>query len=325
MKCMGVDEVLRGALLTVLLSVSTILAAQKPKDVAGAAEDKVMIYHAAAAAPGGVAIEDNVVFVGPMGMMGGGVVKGVPYSATATTEMTQQLADGNRIKHSNTSKTYRDSEGRTRRDQSLPAIGPFAVAGQASAEPPSLSFINDPVAGVTYVLNHTDKTARKMPASASMPDGGASGAESAAMPPLPPFPPPGGAGVRVFTRRIERAPAAAGAMPAAPENVRREDLGKKLIEGIEVEGTRTVMTIPAGAIGNELAIEITTEEWRSPVLQVMVSSKHADPRMGENTYQLSGISRAEPDASLFKVPGDYTLLEGGPTTFNLRVPAPTNR
>ena len=105
------------------------------------------------------------------------------------------------------------------------------------------------------------------------------------------------------------------------ENVRREDLGKKLIDGIEAEGTRVVMTIPAGAIGNELAIEVTTEEWRSPVLQVMVSSRHSDPRMGETTYQLTGISRAEPDAALFKVPADYKLLEGdGPAVFNLAVP-----
>src|SRR5689334_9720226 len=212
MKRIRLEGVLRGALLTVLLSTSTSLVAQKTKNVMESAEGKVMIYHAAEAV-GGVAMQDNVVFVGPMGMMGGGIVKGVPYSATATTEMTQQLSDGNRIKHSSSSKTYRDSEGRTRRDQSLPAIGPFAVAGQGSAEPPSMSFINDPVAGVTYVLNHNDKTARKMPAPPAMPDGGTPGMEVGSMPPMPmpPMPAPGGgAGMAVFTRRIERAPAIPG-------------------------------------------------------------------------------------------------------------------
>jgi hypothetical protein len=83
-----------------------------------------------------------------------------------------------------------------------------------------------------------------------------------------------------------------------------------------------VMTIPAGAIGNEMAIETITEEWRSPVLQVMVSSKTSDPRMGENTYQLTAISRAEPDAALFQVPADYTMQEDGPAVFNLAVPPP---
>jgi hypothetical protein len=205
----------------------------------------------------------------------------------------------------------------------MPATGPFA-----GVSAPSLSFINDPVAKATYVLNHTEKTARRMPAPQWIQGNEAGGGVAPALPALPPIPPPGAgpgatAGVRVFARRIERAPNSSGPTAAQPENVRRETLGKKLVEGIEAEGTKIVMTIPAGTIGNELPIEVTTEEWRSPVLQVMVSSLHSDPRMGETTYQLSGINRAEPDAALFKIPADYTLLEGeGPAVFNLAVPAP---
>src|SRR5690349_4301808 len=56
----------------------------------------------------------------------GKVVKNAPYSAEAVTETTQTLADGNRIAHKTTATTYRDSEGRTRRDMTLPAIGPMA-------------------------------------------------------------------------------------------------------------------------------------------------------------------------------------------------------
>ena len=121
------NKVLRGALFTGLLSMSAQLPAQSPPPPAATGpQGNVMFFRAAEGAavgamtagpPGGMQVEDRVVIVGPMGMMGGGVVKGVPYSATATTEMTQQLPDGNRIRHSNSSKTYRDSEGRTRRDQ----------------------------------------------------------------------------------------------------------------------------------------------------------------------------------------------------------------
>jgi len=54
----------------------------------------------------------------------GGVVKNAPYSAEAITETTQRLADGNRISQKSTATMYRDSEGRTRREETLGAIGP---------------------------------------------------------------------------------------------------------------------------------------------------------------------------------------------------------
>src|SRR5215470_11577426 len=53
------------------------------------------------------------------------LVKGAPYSAEAITELTQILSDGNRIVNTSTATVYRDSEGRTRREQTLKAIGPF--------------------------------------------------------------------------------------------------------------------------------------------------------------------------------------------------------
>lgn len=333
MKWISSQHMLRGALFTGLLSMPAILPAQAPSGPPSAGEANVMFFRAAQGAAvgaigagpmGGMQVEDRVVVVGPMGMMHGGVVKGAPYSATVTTEMVQKLVDGNRITHRNSSKTYRDSEGRTRRDQTLPAVGPFA-----SAEPPSLSFIHDPVAQVTYVLNHTEKTARKLPQPQWTQGGDAVGGGTApAMVPLPPLPPamPGGPagspGMRVFTHRIQRVPGGGGALAQLAENVRRDELGTKLIDGVEVTGTRTTLTIPAGEIGNELPIEVITEEWISALLKVMVSSRTSDPRVGENTYQLTEISRAEPDPGLFKVPPDYQLVEDGPATFNLAVPAP---
>ena len=54
-------------------------------------------------------------------------------------------------------------------------------------------------------------------------------------------------------------------------------------------------------------IEIISEVWFSPDLQVVVMSKHSDPRFGETTYQLTGIQRAEPDRSLFEIPPGYTV------------------
>ena len=53
------------------------------------------------------------------GSVAGGVVKDKPYSASSITESAQMLADGNRIVNRNEAKTYRDSQGRTRREQTL--------------------------------------------------------------------------------------------------------------------------------------------------------------------------------------------------------------
>ena len=65
---------------------------------------------------------------------------------------------------------------------------------------------------------------------------------------------------------------------------------------------RTTHTIPAGEIGNEKPIVIVTEVWTSPDLKTVVYSKRSDPRMGEQIFKLTNITRAEPDASLFTVP-----------------------
>jgi TonB family protein len=91
---------------------------------------------------------------------------------------------------------------------------------------------------------------------------------------------------------------------------RTEQLGTQMVEGIAAEGTRYIDTIPAGAIGNEREINIVRERWYSPELQMVVLTKHVDPRYGESTQRLTNIDRSEPDASLFQVPDGYEIKEG---------------
>jgi hypothetical protein len=115
----------------------------------------------------------------------------------------------------------------------------------------------------------------------------------AEIPPPPPPPPPPG-------------------MPGAAEGQTvREDLGSQSIEGVSAIGSRSTTTIPAGAIGNEQPITIVSEQWFSPDLQVLVLTRHSDPRQGDTTYRLVNVVRAEPDRSLFVVPADYTFKESG--------------
>lgn len=116
-----------------------------------------------------------------------------------------------------------------------------------------------------------------------------------------------------FERKVE----AAAGMPMIVQsgNVRvkmesrREELGRQVVEGVEAEGTRTISTIPIGAVGNERPIEIVSERWYSPELQTVVMSRHNDPRSGETVYRLTNIVRSEPSSHLFQVPSDYTVKD----------------
>jgi hypothetical protein len=90
-----------------------------------------------------------------------------------------------------------------------------------------------------------------------------------------------------------------------------KSLGTKDFDGVKAEGKSTTWTIPAGKIGNKNPINVTSESWYSPDLQVTVYSRYNDPRTGESVYRLASIKRAEPQADLFKVPADYTVRGHG--------------
>jgi hypothetical protein len=91
------------------------------------------------------------------------------------------------------------------------------------------------------------------------------------------------------------------------ENSQTISLGNEEIEGFVAEGTRTTILIPAGAIGNDQALEIVHERWYSPELQTIIRSRHSDPRWGDTIYQLHNIDRSTPDSSLFTLPTNSRL------------------
>lgn len=238
------------------------------------------------------------------------IVKGAPYSLEATIETAQSLADGNRIVHRQTVHLYRDSKGRMRREETLAAIGPWAASGT----PPTMITIQDPVSGASYFLDPQAKVANKIPA-------------------IPPGknnvfftqefkggPPPDAGPTTVHVERGlsaagEEGPVVrefhpeAGSQMMHPEE-QSEPLGKATIAGISADGTRTTMTIPANAMGNERPIEIVRERWYAPDLQIVLRSTQVDPRFGETTYEVTKVDRGEPAASLFEVPSGYRLSKG---------------
>jgi hypothetical protein len=222
-------------------------------------------------------------FVGFEAGIGGKTVTGAPFSATVSSHTTQTLADGNTIQHSTTGTIARDSQGRTRRETTLPAIGPFAASGEA---PPHMVEINDAVAGVHYILDSSRKVAHKMERH--------------------------GRGERMRLSAPDAMPMAMPDRPDGESHVTSASLGTQTINGVTADGTRETRTIPAGEIGNARPITIVTERWYSPDLQMVVMSKRTDPMGGDSTTQLTDVQRGEPDPALFQVPSDYTVKEGGP-------------
>jgi hypothetical protein len=242
-------------------------------------------------------------------------VKGAPYSADTIVGTSQTLADGNHISHSETGHVYRDGEGRTRREQSgtMSTVGPKEPIISTRG---TIVSIVDPVAGYSYSLDAEHKIAWRTPIGA--------GSEVLANYMA------ANEAVAKKLRAEKEVQAAAGRSgggePAAPGggdvvsvkiargvayNDPKLPLEHATIDGLAVEGHKRSETIPAGKIGNELPITITSEEWTSTDLKVLVLTKHNDPRTGESTYRLSNIVRAEPDPSLFMVPPDYTVKDTG--------------
>lgn len=234
----------------------------------------------------GAPFAERIELLGFEGLGGGKTVTGAPFTATAVSETVQMLADGNKISHTTQSAIYRDSQGRFRKDVTLTAIGPLAASGKAR----TFVVIQDPVAGTGYILRPEEKIARKIAGRRAKGEGAGDVMYGVG--------PRGG----MEYRNAGRGPA---------DESKTEDLGTQTIDGVSAQGTRMTRTIPAGEIGNEKPIMIVTERWYSADLQMVVKSTRNDPRFGTTTYTLTNIQRTEPAASLFTVPPDYTVREGG--------------
>jgi len=213
--------------------------------------------------------EPGARFVGTEAGMPGRVVKNAPYSADLVTESVQTLSDGNHIRQSSTVKVYRDSEGRTRREQTVNLNGLGSNSNM-----PQLVFINDPVSGMNYALSPKDRTATR----SSWTRGGG--------------------------RRGNQPPSRAPRM-----NAKTEDLGRQAMEGITVQGRRVTTTVAPGEMGNDQPIVIVNETWFSPDLQTMVLSKRSDPRSGDTVTRMLNVSRNEPARALFEPPADYKVTD----------------
>lgn len=204
-----------------------------------------------------------------------GSVTGQPFSAD---EVTIRIPAPNvrNVLPMDTTRVYRDSAGRTRVDVSVPtspAYNPFVS-------------IDDPVAGIHYSLDTKEKVARRF---------------------FVPGAPPGG------TVPGERP---SGATPMSSKYCKFgppcpvttwESLGAQFINGLAADGRRVTTTSPSGGLRGD-GWKAVIESWYSPELRMILLQKESSS-MGESTTRLENINRAEPDALLFRIPADYTIVD----------------
>jgi hypothetical protein len=204
---------------------------------------------------------------------------GAPYKAVGTTESITKLLDGNRLVRTYSVRYFRDGQGRTREEREM---GP--PLQRRNGPPPFTSVtINDPISAKSYHLDPQHKYFAPLPAlRINIVQG--------------PVPAP------LHVIQLGSMGGAQGP-PPFDESV---PLGERIIEGMKAVGSRFELTIEAGDIGNERPIAVTSEQWFSPELGVVLFATQQSPVGSEITYRLEHIERAEPDAELFVVPRDYT-------------------
>jgi len=239
------------------------------------------------------------------------VIPNAPFSADVTTTVTQTLGDGTKIEQRTTGKLYRDSTGRVRREQTVIGLDRLNPANQPQT---TITFDSVPGDQAPYSLNPANKTARRggrrvqwltgteLNLSYTIRTGGAnSPAEQPSIALVDVLNSINGNVGRTFR---------SGAQPV-PSDIKptEESLGTRQVEGVKATGRRSTTVIPAGRIGNDRDIRIVEEQWDSPELNMVMSTRFSDPRTGVVEYRLTNVSRSEPRADLFIVPSDYTVTE----------------
>jgi TonB family protein len=200
------------------------------------------------------------------------LVAGAPYYGEEHRVRTRALEDGTRITENwPVRRKFRDAHGRTRIDRPL-------LTTPNAPENPRVVQLDDPAAGIEYILEPSRKLAHRFRFSSAPPSAAASS-------PAAPQP---------------------GAIAAPPgSTAQTESLGAWVIEGFRAEGVRRTISFAAG----DRPLVTVEETWTVPDLQLVVREKLDDPRGVESTTELLKIRAAEPPAFLFQVPSDYRVVE----------------
>ena len=231
-------------------------------------------------------------------------IANAPVTAQYISTGQMQGRDGVQHTMSSTRVVYRDTLGRVREDVTSTPSGTDASAGNPISGDRAhmhghrnMTVILDPVAGTVTRLD----TDRKVAIVETMP-------------------------AQFFQREQKREERESNGQPGG-KNAQVTDLGLKTIAGVVAKGEKVTRTLPAQDTAETsqtttsqtttaqttTAQTMTREIWFSPDLKLEVSSTETGAH-GTRTETAMSISKAEPDAALFKVPDGYTVSQSAPHT-----------
>jgi hypothetical protein len=221
-------------------------------------------------------------FPGGFGGGMGKVVTGEPYTASVTTTSIEKLTNGTTISHNSTITEARDSQGRTFRSVTTPPTG-------GSAQGFARTSVMDPVAHTMTEWGSQSTTATQFQLPTPHGDhGGWSGGGPGGAPGGPKTDETGGGG-RFHAQ------------------VTRTTLPAQSLAGVNAEGVRTTVTIPAGTQGNDKPLVSVREVWTSTDLKIVLLETSDDPRDGSHKTEVNSLNPGEPNPTLFQVPQGYTV------------------
>ena len=218
----------------------------------------------------------------------------LPFTAEFKTTVVQVLANGATISTESTRTQARDGQGRYYDANTLmPRDG----------RPQVTSFhISDPIAGTETRWDSQQKKATVYQLPPVDQRHGCWQSESDSSKWVYPLTPE----QRTTEKATELSPPAV--MPTVSDHAVHEKLGTDVIQGLQVHGSRTTFTIPAGQAGNDQPLVHTSEIWFSDEYRLQARWINDDPQQGKTMRELVGFTPGEPDPSLFQPPQGYEVV-----------------
>lgn len=220
-------------------------------------------------------------------------IRNAPFSAAVSTQYDRVLSNGNHIHRETRGKVFRDAQGRVRTETEIQSSGIGGTCEHIAIQDPVLREVIhlDPKTRTANVHHLADGLASLATAGNA---GGSNKPASVAIA-APVSPTEGSIVIPLHSDLIK------------PPTI--ELLGTKVLEGVQVVGTRTTRVI---ADGDNDPIVAVTEEWYSRDLQMVILSVSDDGQSGHSLMRVTNIVRSAPNEQLFQVPPDYTVKDGSP-------------
>ena len=203
---------------------------------------------------------------------------GSPFTAALHTEWLNALSDGGTIAVANDRHIARDSKGRIYQER-------WALVPQNGNQQPRMTAIqiSDPQAHALYTCMMDGRQVCDVTIHLASPSVAVAGGPNA------------------------------GTVQRGDGTITREDLGHESIAGVDTVGTRETTTFNPGAFGNDSPFTVERESWFSAQLGMDLQSKVSNPRFGNQTFTVTSVTLAEPDAGLFELPKGFTAVDHRPT------------